>query len=56
MTKNVKDPSHAKAAEKKAPAPANTVEPAQEIADDEVEIAETGGKPGEEGTPITDRK
>jgi hypothetical protein len=30
--------------------------PAQEIADDEVEIAKTGGKPGTKSTPITGRK
>jgi len=29
---------------------------AQEIADDEVEIGKTGGKPGTENTPVTERK
>ena len=38
---------HAKETDKKPVVPANEP-PAQEIADDEVEIAETGGKPGEE--------
>ena len=30
--------------------------PAQEIADDEVEIGKTGGKPGAGGAPISGRK
>jgi hypothetical protein len=55
MTKGVKDPSRAKETVRKAPVPGSEP-PAQEIADDEVEIGETGAKPGEEGTPITDRK
>jgi hypothetical protein len=38
---------HAKETDKKPVVPGNEP-PAQEIADDEVEIAETGGKPGEE--------
>jgi hypothetical protein len=29
---------------------------AEEIADDEVEIEKTGGKPGTESTPISERK
>ena len=33
-----------------------TVRPAQEIADDEVEIGKTGGKPGTKSTSITERK
>jgi hypothetical protein len=33
-----------------------TVPPAEEIADDEVEIGTTGGKPGTKGEPVTDRK
>jgi hypothetical protein len=33
-----------------------TVQPAQEIADDEVEIGETGGKPGTNSTPVTESK
>ena len=33
-----------------------TVRPAEEIADDEVEIGKTGGKPGTKSTPITERK
>jgi hypothetical protein len=35
---------------------AGTVRPAEEIADDEVEIGRTGGKPGTKRTPITERK
>jgi len=38
---------YAKETDKKPVIPANEP-PAQEIADDEVEIGETGGKPGEE--------
>ena len=38
---------HKKTTDKKPVVPANEP-PAQEIADDEVEIAETGGKPGDE--------
>jgi len=58
MTKNVKNPTTAKKADKKTRrgAPGKTEPPAQEIADDEVEIAETGGKPGEGSSPITNRK
>jgi hypothetical protein len=58
MTKNVKDPTTAKKADKKIrrDAPGKTEPPAQEVANDEVEIAETGGKPGEGGNPITNRK
>lgn len=33
-----------------------TVRPAEEIADDEVEIGKTGGKPGTESTPISEGK
>jgi hypothetical protein len=60
MTKNVKDHDRAKEADKKArrgaPAAGKTEPPAQEIADDEVEIGKTGGKPGEGSRPITKRK
>jgi hypothetical protein len=38
---------HKKTTDKKPVVPGNEP-PAQEIADDEVEIAETGGKPGDE--------
>jgi|HubBroStandDraft_6_1064221.scaffolds.fasta_scaffold1412073_1 hypothetical protein len=41
---------------KKSPITDKTDQPAQEIADDEVEIGETGGKPGEGSRPITERK
>lgn len=60
MDKSVKTPSGAKKindrnknADKGAPVRARSEQPAQKIADDEVEIAETGGKPGEGGRPIT---
>jgi hypothetical protein len=58
MTKNAKDPTTAKKADKKIrrDTPGKTEPPAQEIADDEVEIAETGGKPGEGRSPVTKRK
>jgi hypothetical protein len=58
MTKNVKDPITAKKVDKKTRrgAPGKIEPPAQEIADDEVEIAETGGKPEEASSPMTKRK
>jgi hypothetical protein len=56
MDKSMKDSSgeketsdRSKTAGRNAPVAGKPVAPAQEIADDEVEIAETGGKP-EEGS------
>jgi hypothetical protein len=63
MANSVKDPNHAKEADDRtkitgsgAQVPGKTDQPAQEIADDEVEIAETGSKPGEGSRPVTGRK
>ena len=53
MTKSMKPPIPAKANDRRKEAGrgvrvvVKTDQPAQEIADDEVEIAKTGGKPGE---------
>ena len=60
MTKSVKNPSRAKAndrgkeAERDVRVAVKTDQPAQEIADDEVEIAKTGEKPG--SRPMTGGK
>ena len=62
MTKSVKNPSRAKAndrgkeAERDVRVAVKTDQPAQEIADDEVEIAKTGGKPGEGRRPMAGNK
>ena len=58
MNKNVKKPSNPKKGEGKRQGGVQpeTVLPAEEIADDEVEIGSTGGKPGTQSTPITQRK
>jgi len=62
MDKSMKHPGGAKEKEiddrKKsaggdAPTAGKSDRPAQEIADDEVEIGKTGGKPGEGSRPIT---
>ena len=58
MTKNMKTfiPANAndrgKEARRGARVVVKTDQPAQEIADDEVEIAKTGGKPGEGRKPM----
>jgi hypothetical protein len=63
MNKNVKHPTNAKKGhnegkhvEGKEGEQPGTIRPAEEIADDEVEIGKTGGKPGTKSTPITERK
>jgi hypothetical protein len=62
MTKSMKTPIPAKANDRgKEPergvrVPVKTDQPAQEIAEDEVEIAKTGGKPGEGRKPMTGNK
>ena len=63
MNKNAKQPSNVKKehdegkhVEGKEGGQPGTVRPAEEIADDEVEIGKTGGKPGTKSTPITERK
>ncbi len=58
MNKNVKQPSNPKKGDGKRQGDLQprTVLPAEEIADDEVEIGSTGGKPGAQGRPITKRK
>ena len=62
MTKSVKHPSRAKANDRGKEAgrgvrvAMKTNQPAQEIADDEVEIAKTGAKPGENSRPMTGDK
>jgi hypothetical protein len=62
MTKSMKHSIPAKAnargkeAGRNARVAVKTDQPAQEIADDEVEIAKTGGKPGEGRRPIAKAK
>ena len=58
MIKNAKQPSDPKKGESKHQGDVNpeTDLPAEEIADDEVEIGSTGGKPGTQSTPVTKRK
>ena len=63
MTKSLKNPSRAKASDRGKEAErggvrgaVKTDQPAQEIADDEVEIAKTGGKPGEGRRPVAGDK
>jgi hypothetical protein len=62
VTKSVKNPSRAKASNRGKEAgrgvrgAVKTDQPAQEIADDEVEIAKTGGKPGEGRGPVAGDK
>ena len=61
MNKNAKQPSNVKKGHNQdthveGGAQSGTVRPAQEIADDEVEIGKTGGKPGTKSTPVTESK
>jgi hypothetical protein len=62
MTKSMKNSIPAKANDRRKKAGPNarvavkTDPPAQEIADDEVEIAKTGGKPGEGRRPMAGNK
>ena len=59
MTKGMKNPIPAKANDRGRRGrrvAVKTDQPAQEIADDEVEIAKTGGKPGEARKPMTGNK
>ena len=62
MAKNVNSPSRAKATDRGKQAgqgdrsAVRTDLPAQEIAEDEVEIAKTGGKPGEGRRPVAGDK
>jgi hypothetical protein len=59
MTKSMKTPIPAKANDRGGRGvrvAVKTDPPAQEIADDEVEIAKTGGKPGEGRRPMAENK
>jgi hypothetical protein len=59
MTKSMKTPIPAKANDRGGRGvrvAVKTDQPAQEIADDEVEIAKTGGKPGERRRPMAGNK
>jgi hypothetical protein len=57
MNKDAKQPSNVKKEhDVDKHVQAGAVRPAEEIADDEVEIGRTGGKPGTKSTPITERK
>jgi hypothetical protein len=53
--KRPKDKKDGKSAAQDAQARKKSDQPAQEIANDEIEIAETGGKPGAGSKPITNR-
>lgn len=52
MNKRVKQTDHEKERKHADDRTNQSIRPAQEIADDEVEIAETGGKPGSGSQPI----
>jgi hypothetical protein len=52
MNKRVKQTNHEKERKRTDERANKSSQPAQEIADDEVEIAETGGKPGSGSLPI----
>ncbi len=52
MNKRVKQTNHEKERKRTDERTNKSSQPAQEIADDEVEIAETGGKPGSGSEPI----
>ena len=57
IDKNAKHPSDVKKKhDKRVQGTGQPGRAAQEIADDEVEIGKTGGKPGTENTPVTERK
>ena len=62
MTKSMRTPIPAKANDRgketgrSVRVPVKTDQPAQEIAEDEVEIAKTGGKPGERRRPTAGNK
>ena len=62
MTKSVNHPSRAKTIERGKEAgrggrvAVKSDQPAQEIAEDEVEIAKTGSKPAEDSRPMTRAK
>jgi len=61
MNKNAKQPSNVKKGHNggqrvQGDAQPGIVRPAQAIAEDEVEIGKTGGKPGTKSTPLTERK
>jgi hypothetical protein len=59
MTKSTKTPIPAKANDRRGRGgrlAVKTDQPAQEIADDEVEIAKTGAKPGEARKPMRGNK